>query len=61
MTQPEPEDALVCICGHVSETTVLRARDRGIRSVNDLREETGANSGCGDCRWDLEDLLGIGP
>ncbi|MFG2428695.1 (2Fe-2S)-binding protein [Streptomyces sp. NPDC048590] len=56
-----PGDALVCLCRGVSEGVLVEAIRRGHRDVASLREATGANTGCGDCLEDLEDLLAQEP
>ncbi|MFF5026872.1 (2Fe-2S)-binding protein [Streptomyces collinus] len=52
-----PCDLLVCLCSRVSEGELVEAIRAGHRDVAALREATGANTGCGDCLEDLEDLL----
>jgi NAD(P)H-nitrite reductase large subunit len=52
-----PTDPLVCLCARVTESTVLSAKAAGIRDVAGIREATGANTGCGDCLPDIEELL----
>ncbi|MGW0330822.1 (2Fe-2S)-binding protein [Streptomyces sp. NPDC003011] len=52
-----PEDPLVCLCARVPESVILAARASGIRDVPALRQATAANTGCGDCLTDLEELL----
>ncbi|WP_328332181.1 MULTISPECIES: (2Fe-2S)-binding protein [unclassified Streptomyces] len=58
MSQPT-DDPLVCLCARVTEATVLLAKESGVRDVPGLREATGANTGCGDCLLDLEELLAL--
>ncbi|MGW2412765.1 (2Fe-2S)-binding protein [Streptomyces tubercidicus] len=57
MTSPPTDDPLVCLCAHVPESVILTAVDSGVRDIPALREATGANTGCGDCLQDLEELL----
>ncbi|MEU9210495.1 (2Fe-2S)-binding protein [Streptomyces sp. NPDC048415] len=52
-----PCDLLVCLCSRVSEGELIEAIHAGHQDVAALREATGANTGCGDCLEDLEDLL----
>lgn len=56
MTDPSG-DPLVCLCARVTESTVLLAKAAGIHDVAGLRRATGANTGCGDCLLDVEELL----
>lgn len=51
------DDPLICLCARVPESVILSAVAAGARDVGSLREATGANTGCGDCLVDLEELL----
>ena len=51
------EDPIVCLCAHVTEGVILQAAGAGARDVPSIREVTGANTGCGDCLADVEELL----
>ncbi|WP_433386929.1 (2Fe-2S)-binding protein [Micromonospora sp. KLBMP9576] len=51
------QSPLICLCQHVREDEILAAIERGHRDLPAVRLETGANSGCGDCAIDIEDLL----
>ncbi|GHG93724.1 (2Fe-2S)-binding protein [Streptomyces lanatus] len=57
MTHCPTEDPLICLCAHVPESVILAAKASGARDVPALRRATGANTGCGDCLPDLEELL----
>lgn len=47
-----------CYCTAVTREQVLAAiRTYGCRTVDDLRERTGACSGCASCRPELQALL----
>jgi NAD(P)H-nitrite reductase large subunit len=57
-----PDDARsprVCYCMHVHEATLRRAIRAGLRDVRALRDATAASSGCGTCRFDLEELIRV--
>ncbi|THA51724.1 nitrite reductase [Streptomyces sp. A1136] len=51
------DDPLICLCAHVPESVILAAKCSGVRDIPALRLATGANTGCGDCLPDLEELL----
>jgi NAD(P)H-nitrite reductase large subunit len=51
----------ICYCVRVHEATILRAIDAGCRTVEEIRDRTGAATGCGTCRFDLEVLLRRAP
>ncbi|GHB75567.1 hypothetical protein GCM10010347_52430 [Streptomyces cirratus] len=57
MTLCPPDDPLICLCAHVPESVILAAKCSGVRDIPALRLATGANTGCGDCLPDLEELL----
>ncbi|MFD7625432.1 (2Fe-2S)-binding protein [Streptomyces sp. NPDC059851] len=54
---PLVDDPLVCLCMHVPESEVVAAVRVGHRDLPAIREATGANTGCGDCAPDIEDLI----
>ena len=45
------------MCLHVTECEVLAAVEAGACDLEGVREATGANTGCGDCAHDIEDLI----
>ncbi|MDA0183889.1 molybdopterin-dependent oxidoreductase [Solirubrobacter phytolaccae] len=54
----EPSDHLVCSCQVVSRGEIVTAiRERGLKTVEAVSEATGAATGCGGCRPDVEVLL----
>jgi NAD(P)H-nitrite reductase large subunit len=59
------DDPVVCVCAGVHEeelTSLIRA---GVRTIDGIRMRCRANTGCGGCREDIEelidDLAGSGP
>ncbi len=46
-----------CYCTGVTREQALTAIQAGARTVEDLQRRTGACTGCGTCRWELEGLL----
>jgi NAD(P)H-nitrite reductase large subunit len=53
-------EGIVCVCGEVSEGTILAAIAGGADTVTAVAESTGACGNCGDCRYDIEELLALG-
>lgn len=53
----EADDPLICLCRQVRESAILAAAGGGCRTLAEVRDRTGANTGCGDCAADIEDLL----
>ncbi|RKQ90741.1 NAD(P)H-dependent nitrate reductase catalytic subunit /NAD(P)H-dependent nitrate reductase iron-sulfur subunit /NAD(P)H-dependent nitrate reductase diaphorase subunit [Solirubrobacter pauli] len=57
-TGDAPADHLVCSCQTVSRSEIVAAiRDRKLTTVAAVSEHTGAATGCGGCRPDVEALL----
>jgi nitrite reductase (NADH) large subunit len=54
-----PMERLVCNCHKVTDTTLREAIAAGADSVAALCDETKAGSGCGSCRSELEQLIGL--
>jgi bacterioferritin-associated ferredoxin len=48
---------VVCVCQQVPEEEVERACQQGASCLDDVRDMTGACTGCGDCAADIEDIL----
>lgn len=40
----------VCLCNGVTESTIRKAAQAGIRTLGELATETGCGAGCGCCR-----------
>ena len=54
----------VCFCMGVHEAEIRAAIRNGAHDVETIRDQTGASSGCGTCRYDLIEILrseGIDP
>jgi bacterioferritin-associated ferredoxin/ribosome-associated toxin RatA of RatAB toxin-antitoxin module len=52
-----PDDPVVCVCAGVVESELTALIDGGCTTVDALRAACGANTGCGGCRTDLEELI----
>lgn len=50
-------DPIVCICRQVSEDSIVRAIRAGADTVQKVREASSANTGCGGCLEDIEELI----
>ncbi|MEU7058747.1 (2Fe-2S)-binding protein [Streptomyces sp. NPDC046197] len=53
----DTDDPVVCVCMEVTESELVAALEQGHRDLPALRAATGANSGCGDCAADIEELV----
>lgn len=47
----------VCLCHCVSVATIERAIDEGAITLEAIREKTRANTGCGGCELDVQEIL----
>lgn len=52
---------IVCICANVNSKAIQAAIDDGCSSLDSLTFETGACSGCGQCRESCQALLDASP
>lgn len=53
----ERADPRICYCMKIHREELVAAIAAGARSVEDLREQTTAGTGCGTCRSELLALL----
>jgi NAD(P)H-nitrite reductase large subunit len=52
-----PEETRICFCYGVSEAQIREAIRAGARSIDAVRSDTCANTGCGGCQMDVEAIL----
>jgi NAD(P)H-nitrite reductase large subunit len=50
-------DPVICVCAQVTEDTIVSAIDTGARTLEAVRAACEANTGCGGCADDIEELL----
>lgn len=48
---------IVCLCANVSDRAIAQAVQGGSQSVEDIAMQTGACSGCGQCRLHCQSEL----
>ncbi|WP_438970457.1 (2Fe-2S)-binding protein [Methylophaga sp.] len=48
---------IVCVCNNVNTETIHASIDSGARSVEAVREDTGAADCCGKCQFKVNRLL----
>ncbi|HCT84190.1 MAG: hypothetical protein A2X11_12960 [Bacteroidetes bacterium GWE2_42_24] len=49
---------LVCLCASVTRKAIIHViKNRGARSIGEVRRLTGANTGCRKCTSKIEQLL----
>jgi len=48
----------VCLCFNVSKETIVKAiKEKGLKTVEDVMQETQAGMGCGGCHSEIEEIL----
>ena len=51
------KDKIICHCKQVSYIDIRKAMVTGARTVEEIKEKTGAATGCGRCVDDIEKIL----
>lgn len=49
----------VCYCKKVDYNTIGKAIENGAKTVEDIKETTGAATACGRCKSTIEEILKI--
>ena len=57
LDEPGPDNPRICHCWHVQLRRIEAAIDAGATTVQAIGAVTRAGTGCGTCRFDLEELL----
>ena len=52
-----PRDRVVCFCYSVTESTIIEAIRNGCTSLQDIRLQTYASTGCAGCAEEVKKLL----
>lgn len=50
-------DKIICHCKQVSYLDIRKAMVAGARSLDEIKEQTGAGTGCGRCVGEIEKIL----
>lgn len=50
-------DKIVCRCKNVSYVDIRKAMIQGARTLDEIKEMTGAGTGCGRCCGEIEKIL----
>ena len=52
------QDELICSCMDVYKSTIVKAiKEKGLKTVEEVGEETEAGTVCGQCQDDIQELL----
>ncbi len=62
MIEPEEaandaKDEIICFCSGTSKTQITTLLAKGVDTVEEIAQETGANTGCGSCDILIVELL----
>ena len=55
--QESDEDSLICHCMLVEKNRILQAIAGGAHTLEAIQDATYASTGCGTCRYDVQNLL----
>jgi len=51
-------DELVCVCMEVYKSTIVNAiKEKGLKTVEEVGDETEAGTGCGQCQDRIQEIL----
>ncbi len=51
-------DEIICNCHQVTRGEIEKAiREKGLKTVEEVGEATGAGTGCGGCQDDIQQIL----
>ncbi len=51
-------DEIICDCNEVYKSTIVKAiKEKGLKTVDEVGEETEAGTVCGQCQDDIQDIL----
>ncbi len=52
------EDILICTCNEIYKSVIVKAiREKGLKTVEEVGDETTAGTVCGQCQDDIQDIL----
>lgn len=52
------EDILICTCNEVYKSEIVKAiTEKGLKTVEEIGEETGAGTVCGQCQDDIQAII----
>lgn len=54
----DEDDRIICYCYQVSKNKIIELiKSNNLKALSDIRKLTGASSGCGSCRFEVEEIL----
>jgi NAD(P)H-nitrite reductase large subunit len=56
MSTDNPDDK-ICFCYNISRSTIEKAIREGAKTIEEIRKQTQANTGCGGCEQEVRQIL----
>ena len=54
----EEDDRTICYCYQVSKNRLVELiKSNNVKAISEIRRLTGASTGCGSCRFEVEEIL----
>ena len=51
-------DVLICTCNEIYKSAIVKAiKEKGLKTVEEVGEETTASTVCGQCQDDIQEIL----
>ncbi|MDD4610011.1 MAG: (2Fe-2S)-binding protein [Bacteroidaceae bacterium] len=52
------EDILICSCNEIYKSEIVKAiKEKGLKTVEEVGDETTAGTGCGGCMDEIQEIL----
>ena len=52
------DDVIICNCNEIYKSEIVKAiKEKGLKTVEEVGEETTAGTSCGQCQDDIQDIL----
>jgi len=52
------EDEIICNCMEIYKSTIVEAiKEKGLKTVDEVGDETEAGTGCGQCQEEIQEIL----
>ncbi|MDY0216415.1 MAG: (2Fe-2S)-binding protein [Bacteroidales bacterium] len=52
------EDVIICNCNEIYKSEIVKAiQEKGLKTVEEVGEETGAGTVCGGCVDDIQEII----
>lgn len=52
------DDVIICSCNEIYKSEIVKAiKEKGLKTVEEVGEETTAGTSCGQCQDDIQDIL----